>query len=63
MEHKEHDTDEGDVGEAVQQHHAVHQRVLLLQRSTNPRKVFFKVSGTGEGLYWDACLITDMQFG
>ena len=28
-EHKEHDTDEGDVGEAVQQHHAVHQGALL----------------------------------
>ena len=28
-EHKEHDTNEGDVGEAVQQHHAVHQGALL----------------------------------
>ena len=28
-EHKEHDTDERDVGEAVKQHHAVHQGALL----------------------------------
>ena len=28
-EHKEHDTDERYVGEAVQQHHAVHQGALL----------------------------------
>ena len=28
-EHKEHDTNEGDVCEAVQQHHAVHQGALL----------------------------------
>ena len=52
-----HHPDEGDVGEAVQQHHAVHQRVLLLERSTKVRKVF---TFPGEGLIWDACLITNV---
>ena len=39
-EGKEHHPNEGDVGEAVQQHHAVHKCVLLLERSTKVHKVF-----------------------